>query len=254
MERTEIILFLILVTAILLFLIGGIIYFIMQYRKRRILYEMEIRSNEERHRMELLKTQVESQEQTMRFIGQEIHDSVTQKLTLASLYLNMTHLESRAENHESIQRIIQNVLDELRQLSHALTNEHMMRVSLAELIRQETQVIGTSGLLQFELMLDDSVLVNVHSKHALIRVVQEFIQNTLKHAHASQIKISLYSKSQVLYLELEDNGIGFQEEKAKGTGMGLSNTTRRIASIQGKSRYMMAGDTGTRLMIEIPIH
>ncbi len=91
MGKAEITIFIILINAILLIFIIGIIIFIFQYRKRKILHQKEKGIMEEKHRIELLNTQLEIQQQTMQFIGREIHDSVTQKLTLASIYTQ--HLE-----------------------------------------------------------------------------------------------------------------------------------------------------------------
>lgn len=96
MGEREITIFIVIANVILLVFISGIIIFIAQYRKRRILHETEKEIISKTHQEELLSRQVEIQTQTMRDIGREIHDNVGQKLTLASIYSNQLSHENPA--------------------------------------------------------------------------------------------------------------------------------------------------------------
>src|SRR6185436_9531091 len=94
MGQTEIIIFIVLANIILLIFITGIIVFVFQYRKRKLLHEREKIFLEKQHKLDLLNSQLQVQSQTMQFIGQEIHDSVAQKLTLASIYTQQLEFEN----------------------------------------------------------------------------------------------------------------------------------------------------------------
>src|SRR5688572_23668704 len=95
MGQTEIKIFIVLATLIVLVFVTGSIVFVLRYRKKKLLDEMEKVRLEERHRIDLLKTQVQTQQETMQFIGREIHDSVTQKLTLASILSQKLEFENQ---------------------------------------------------------------------------------------------------------------------------------------------------------------
>lgn len=253
MERFGVILFLILMTISVLTLTGGIFYIILQYRKKRIAFEAERKLAEEIHKHELLKTKVESKTQTMKFIGLEIHDSVTQKLTLASIYLNMVKAELNDTNLTQSGKLIQDSLDELRQLSHTLIDDKIERLSLGDLIKNEAAKLEELDLIKVELDIEEiKAEVNVEAKNMLIRVVQEFIQNTLKHAHASKINIHLSSNAQNILLHLSDDGIGFDLDAKKSEGMGLSNIFRRVHALQGIAFFDNTTAKGTLLKITIP--
>ena len=86
MGTSEITIFIFLINIILLIFITSSIIFVLQYRKRKLLYEQEKTQIEELHKLDLLNKLLQVQQQTMQFIGREIHDSVAQKLTLASIY------------------------------------------------------------------------------------------------------------------------------------------------------------------------
>ena len=79
------ILFLVLINVMVLVFIIGIVLFVFQYRKRKLLYEKEKEETAKQHRLDLLNIQLQIQQHTMQFIGQEIHDSVAQKLATNAL-------------------------------------------------------------------------------------------------------------------------------------------------------------------------
>ena len=94
MGKTEIIIFIILTSLIVVIFIMGIFLFAFQYKRKRKEYINEKQIRNEQHQQELLTTQLEIQTQTMQHIGREIHDNVGQKLTLASLYTQQLAYEN----------------------------------------------------------------------------------------------------------------------------------------------------------------
>jgi len=256
MGKTEITIFIVLINAILLILITGIIIFIFQYRKRKILHQKEKGMIEEKHRTELLNTQLEIQQQTMQFIGREIHDSVAQKLTLASIYTQHMEFENQypqlQDKLKGISRIINDSLDELRELSKSLTDTKFQHIQLAELLIQECERVNETGICQaaFESRGSDSIDNSV--KSFLLRIVQEFIQNSLKHSGCRTILIELRYDDDGLRLNISDDGIGFDTEAAQNRGIGLNNMHRRIHFIGGILNLQSDQGLGTRLDLFVP--
>jgi signal transduction histidine kinase len=255
MGKTEIEVYVALIGIIILVFIIGIILFIFQYRKRKMVYEKEKALIEEQHKLELLNNQLLIQQQTMQFIGSEIHDSVTQKLTLASIYSQKLEFENQqpvnSEKLQQISRIINDSLAELRDLSKTLTDNRLQHVSLAELLATECERVNDTGICRAALENDFNRAINVAAKSFLFRVVQEFIQNSLKHSGCNMIKINLADGSDGLKLTISDDGKGFDPDSVRPGGIGLANMKRRISLIGGRFDLVSQADAGTRLQLFI---
>jgi signal transduction histidine kinase len=258
MGKSELIIFIILVNIILLIFIIGTVVFVLEYRKRKLFHEAEKTDILESHRLQLLNAQLEIKSQTMEFIGQEIHDSVTQKLTLASIYSQQIefgneHLETK-NKLVSINKQINDAIIELRELSHNLTNPTYQNADLKTLIGMECERVNAIGV--YTIGSDMGILppLNTTSKNALLRVVQEFIQNSIKHAECKNIAISISSSDEQLILSLKDDGKGFDVKNTDEQGMGLNTIRNRIQKLDGTCQFTSSQHQGVKLNAYIPIN
>lgn len=256
MDQAELIIFLILSNLIIAIFIAGIFIFIHHYTKRKQLHEEEKTEIERRHRVDLLNNQVQIQQQTMQFIGREIHDSISQKLTLASIYSQKLEFENQlpslTENLSKISGIINDSLDELRDLSRALADNSLEHSSLKDLLHAECKRINDSGVCRVVLSSRGNGAMSVTVKRFLLRVFQEFIQNSLKHSGCSQIQVSLNQTEAGLSLQATDNGKGFDREKISSNGIGLANMKRRVQMIGGEFSLKSGPGEGTVLTLFVP--
>ena len=257
MGQSEIKIFIVLTGVVVVIFITGIIIFIFQYRKRKLLHRKEKELLEEQHRIDLLNTQLEIQQQTMQFIGREIHDSVTQKLTLASIYTQRIEFENHypqlQEKLKGISTIINDSLIELRNFSKSLTESRLENTDLAELLALECERVNDTGICKATLDAAGSVPINTTVKSFLLRTIQEFIQNSLKHSGCRQIDIKLRSDSNGLNLTACDDGKGFDTNAVQSRGIGLNNMKRRIQIIGGVFNLQSAQGKGTELHLFIPV-
>ncbi|HET6993534.1 MAG TPA: ATP-binding protein [Chitinophagaceae bacterium] len=255
MGETEIKIYVALIGAIVLVFIIGIILFIFQYRKRKLVYEKEKALIEEQHKLELLNNQLLIQQQTMQFIGSEIHDSVTQKLTLASIYSQKLEFENQqpvnSEKLQQISRIINDSLTELRDLSKTLTDNRLQHVSLTDLLATECERVNDTGICRASLENNFNRPINIAAKSFLFRVIQEFIQNSLKHSGCKTITINLEDGTNGLNLTISDDGKGFDPHSVRPGGIGLANMKRRISLIGGRFDLISRPGEGTRLQLFI---
>ncbi|PKV50790.1 histidine kinase/DNA gyrase B/HSP90-like ATPase [Aquimarina sp. MAR_2010_214] len=258
MRESEIIIITILFYIILGVFILGIVVFIRQYLKRKKTYLSQIKQMDEEHKRELLETQVEIQSQTMKHIGREIHDSVGQKLTLASLYAQQLIFEERVPKAftevNEIGEIINESLSELRQLSKSLTSDTLENHSLVELIERECELINQ--LKECEVHFEHTLKTKVtsyHIKSILFRVTQEFLQNSIKHSRCKNISIALSKDEKKIQLRLEDDGKGFDIDKLKAKGIGLKNMEKRTQMLGGEFFLESQINKGTKLTVKIPL-
>ncbi len=256
MGETEYTLIILVFNVFLLAFMVAIITFVVQYKNKKKENLAKLEQQQILHKQELLFTQMEMQTQTMQQIGREIHDNVGQKLTLASLYTQQLAFENKAPNIndkiEHISEIINQSLSELRYLSKSLTDNHIEDHDIATLLQQEFEKIA--ALKKYEITVNIEIkdlTLPYETKTVLLRITQEFLQNSIKHANCNQIKAKVAKLDQKLCLQLSDDGKGFDVESRMGKGLGLTNMKKRIELIGGSCTMQSELDKGTQLTIEI---
>lgn len=257
MGKDTLILSLILFNIFFIAFIGAIIIFIRQYRMKKKTHLKELEMVDLLHKEELLKTQAEIQKETMNYIGREIHDNVGQKLTLSSIYLQQLVFENKTsqinESINNINNIINDSLAELRLLSKSLTDDVIKNSSITELINAECMKI--KQLKKCEVHFKSTLSISINSyqtKSIVLRIVQEFIQNSLKHSKCKRIDLLLSNINKELNISLKDDGIGFDLNTLNRSGIGLRNIKKRTEVLDGKYN-LQSNAGGTTLTIKIPI-
>lgn len=256
MGKTEISIFFVLSTIVILVFIAGIVLFIFQYRKRKIEHGNEKEIMEKNYLQQILTTQLQSQQQTMQFIGREIHDNVGQKLTLASLYAKqlVNNSNTATEKINTIGSIIDESLADLRQLSKSLTNPALAGATLTQLLHDEAVKINSLGSCIVTVTdTAKSIQLQPAQKNILFRLLQEFIQNSLKHAGCRKIDIVLLQNKSSFIVTAKDDGQGFDALK-ESTGQGLANMKRRAEELEAVFTLQSGTDTGTKIIIELPLN
>jgi signal transduction histidine kinase len=258
MGKTEIITFIVAANLLLLIFISGILVFVFQYRKRRILYTKEKEEIEKQHHIELLNAQLQSQQETMQFIGQEIHDSVAQKLTLASIYAQQLEFENNNEQlHKKLKpvnKILGDSLLELRQLSKNLTDSKVQHEGFVNLVNQECEMINATGMCTAKTEIEEIAELGIPTKNSLLRIIQEFLQNSLKHSGCKQITVKINMQGRQLMIFMSDDGKGFVPEEVAHNGIGLDNIRRRVQHLGGTHDLYSTPGKGTRLELFIPLN
>ena len=258
MGKTEIIVTIILFNLFFLLFILGIVVFIKQYKVKKKEHESKLKHQKIEHQQELLTTQLEIQTQTMQYIGREIHDNIGQKLTLASLYTQQLAYENKAphitENIENIGTIINDSLSELRQLSKSLTDDSIEQNPIASLLEQECKKINELKKCKVQFLYEPKIEIQAYqTKSILLRITQEFIQNSIKHSKCKNIYVDFKRTSDTIELKLEDDGVGFDSTKNQANGIGLHNMKKRAEMIGGVYVFESSENQGTKLTIKIPV-
>jgi len=255
MGKTELLITLILFNIFFVLFVAAVIVYIRKYKQRKKEYLNEIEMKNEIHQKELLATQLEIQQATMQQIGRELHDNIGQKLTLVSLYTQQLLYENKvpevSERIDQVSQIINQSLQDLRSLSKTLTDDNINQKEIVTLIQEE--VDNTNAFkkcaVDFKHNFKRLDLSFVH-KNVLLRITQEFIQNSIKHAHCRNIFISLNTSDEYLWeLSLKDDGIGFDKSNISSNGIGLTNMKNRAAIIGADFSLESTENCGTALNI-----
>jgi signal transduction histidine kinase len=260
MGQAEYKIFIILATLILLVFIGGIVVFIVQYHKRKIIHEKEMAILNEQHIQDLLNTKLEIQVQTMEDIGREIHDNIGQHLTLASIYANQIAFEDIYPkiNRQvaSISTILNESLAELRKLSKNLTNTTAEYTELKDLINNECQRVNALNICNVKYnYTDTNFRISATIKNFILRIIQEFLQNSLKHANCKNISLDFQYSDSGLSILAQDDGKGFSIDTYGANpskGIGLPNMKKRAELIGAEFSFKSIENEGTSLNLFIP--
>ena len=237
-----------------MFVVAVAIY-IRNYRQRKKEYLNEIEIKNEIHQRELLSTQLEIQQATMQQIGRELHDNIGQKLTLVSLYTQQMLYENKvpeaSERIEQVSQIINQSLQDLRNLSKTLTDDNINQKDIKTLIQEEVDITNSfrKCRVSFDCNFEVLDLSFVH-KNVLLRIIQEFIQNSIKHSGCKYIFITLSTSENTLWeLKIRDDGIGFDTSGITSNGIGLTNMKNRAKIIGAEIHLESIANEGTQLHI-----
>jgi signal transduction histidine kinase len=226
------------------------------YRKRKLDHIKELGSMNEKFARELLQSHVEMQQQTMQYIGREIHDNIGQKLTLATLYIRQFELDdaAMAEKAKSVASIIDESLAELRNLSKDLTSPSYLKENLYQLIQAECLRVQNMGGCETRLQSNAlEITASLSVKNSVWRILQEFLQNSLKHADCTLIDVKIDQDDMGLGISVSDNGKGFLiPEMGDPNGIGLINMQKRAELIGAGLSLESSPGTGTKMHLQIP--
>lgn len=203
---------------------------------------------------------VEAEEKERRRIAAELHDGVGQTLSAASLNLSAfrniftSTKEQQNQLYDKIQQLVDDSCREVRNVSHQLMPQNLQNKNLATAVRELISRIDKKVLT---ISLHDEGFYNAGSNQVeslLYRVIQEVVNNTLKHSNATRLDITIVKTDEVIDIMTEDDGKGFMVKEAfQKNGMGLQNMQSRISYLQGKIEWDSRPGKGTLVSINVPI-
>ena len=257
MWKTEFIITLIVFNLFFIAFIVCIIIYIKQYITKKKEHIMHLNSQYEEHQKEILSTQIEIQNQTMQYIGREIHDNIGQQLTLASLYMQQLARKNKAtpigDTIVDINLIINKSLKDLRSLSKTLTDDSIKNNDIIYLLQQECNTISTINDIKIIFNTNkENADVSYEIKTVLVRILQEFIQNSIKHSACNTVTILLEVSNNEIVFKLKDDGLGFDTTDINFKGIGLKNIKKRIEIVKGTINIQSILNFGTSFIIKIP--
>lgn len=217
--------------------------------------EQEVLDREIQDQKKITRAVLQAQEKERNKIGQELHDNVNQILASTKLYLGMA-ISDYKDEHGIIKQAVgflEDAIAEIRKLSSKEVSP-VKDIELRELIQALVDQVdrGSPVSASFRFNVTDESIIDDDLKLNIYRIVQEKLNNILKHADAKNVSILLEEKDNMLWLLVNDDGIGFNPmEKRKG--IGISNIINRVKSYNGDISYDSTPGTGTRMQIRIPL-
>lgn len=239
-------------SAILLFLSFTLIFLVIVYRKKQQEYFRQKEQLQENFRKELLQAQLETQEHTFHSLSQELHDNIGQVLSLAKLNVSVIEMNSKDQSDESISQtknLLNTAINDLRDISKTLNTDYVKQKELTESIERELGMLRRTR--KFEASLEvrgQAFYISPERRLILYRMVQEILNNIVKHAGATRITVDLDYTGDDLVIDIRDNGIGFDTAETP-RGVGLLNIEHRSAMISSSVSLRSVPGYGTTVSI-----
>jgi signal transduction histidine kinase len=199
---------------------------------------------------------IEAQENEWRMVAGELHDSIGQNLSAVNIFLQQ-NIKSGIADTESLEQaseLVVETIDEVRRISQKLYPKQIERLGLTISLMAMSDRLSSATGIKFITELDN--IDNTLSKENEVqyfRIVQEILNNTIKHSKADTVKINIKKSVMFIVTEIEDNGIGFEVTESSRLGFGLINIEERISMIKGVYEFKSEHEKGTRFKITIPI-
>ena len=235
-----------------------VVIYIMLYNQRRKQHVKEKDKMRETFDAEIAKAEQEIKEQTMQTIGADLHDNIGQLLSLTSLTLKSIDQNAPskiAPKLESAIELISHSIQEMRLLGRLLQGEQLISLGLDEAIKYEIKWLEKSEKYKVTYLCEDELPETNPDKDLIIfRILQEVLNNIIKHSMASHLIITLVHSKERKCLCISDNGIGFDPNKQRSDqmGMGLNNIQKRAALLGGEAIIESNQNKGTSITITIP--
>lgn len=184
----------------------------------------------------LTSTIIETQEQVLNNISEDLHDDAGQQLTFINFLIENFKLDhpELIDLLDPLSQSAYNLSESIRGISHSLNNQLILKQDLVKAIETETKRLRKNGSITINYICNGSTEkeFNTNEKIVIYRIFQEIINNCFKHSEASEVTIQLDTEP-CFKMAIVDNGKGFDYDSAKenSTSLGLSNMINRAEII-----------------------
>jgi signal transduction histidine kinase len=252
-EKLDLILSIISASLFVLLLIIAIFFLFRIYLKRKNNLLLDKKRMAVQFEQTLLQSKLEIQEQTFADISREIHDNIGQVLSLARINLNTLNTPLDTGKLNLVDELMEKAITDLRNLSHSLDADLIRKKGWVEPTQKLLRDLEKSGKYSTRLSIAES-LPPLGSDRPIIlfRMIQEIINNIIKHASANSITLEVAKENDRLLIIIKDNGKGFSKEKVIA-GAGLRNLENRSKMIAADLLLNSEPGKGTAITISVKL-
>ena len=204
-----------------------------------------------------LKAMMKGEEKERGRIARELHDGIGGMLATVKMYLGTMKKDypalSPAAHLNKALHMLEDTSEEVRKTAHNLMPDVLLRHNLPKALETYCENISATGKLRIDFQVHNlSPAMDKAAELMLYRIVQELVQNIIKHAHATYAEVQLVEHEGVLSIMVEDNGTGFDTE-AQHSGFGLQQLKHRVRALQGYLSITSVKGKSTTVHIEFDL-
>ena len=228
----------------------------LELSKQDLLQQQRLEKIKSESQIKILNATLDGKESERKEIAETLHDSVSALLSSANLHLQACKKQFNGSTPMEVdksQSIINEASQKIRDLSHTLVSSILLKFGLAFAIKDFAEKYSNSQL-QIDIETKYIKRYDQGFEIKLYNIIQEFVNNILKHSNASHASISLIEKNKKIILEIKDNGNGFDNSLIQEKdGLGINQIDARIHMMEGKFIIETSKGKGTCINIELPV-
>ena len=248
---------------VMLVLFGSFITIFLIGQRKKLKHQEELQTLRETQQNQLIEAAIRSEEIERHRIAEQLHDEVGAILSSSKLHIqgiNINHLDERdKELHTKGKELLDEGIQKVRGISHNLHSNILKEFGLNEAIMHFVKNLITGTIIHSEISLDENYTTkNPENDMSIYRMVQELINNILKHSHATKMKITSVFLNDQLDITIVHDGTGLSQEQFETLrynkdGLGLKNIENRIILLRGKLKFVKETNENS-IFIEIPVN
>ncbi|WP_268036561.1 tetratricopeptide repeat-containing sensor histidine kinase [Algoriphagus sp. PAP.12] len=234
-----------------------LLFFLFTFLFIRKNHRIKLKQAHQEKEQAILAAFIQGEERERNRISYELHDGVAAMISAAKMTLGtLTYLsdEKQKEQISKIASILTDTHQDIRHIAHNLLPTTLEEEGLVQAIKQFVSEINESNLIHFS-VLDQQSKAHLLSRQLqlmLFRIIQELVNNIIKHSQARNATILFSTQNKNLFVEITDDGIGYQA-KEKGDSQGLFSIQQRLHSIGGDFSIKKKNDKGTQVIVQLDI-
>ncbi|MCF6342607.1 MAG: sensor histidine kinase [Bacteroidales bacterium] len=241
-------------------LLLGLLFFIrLKNRKNKVIAEQRIQQLEEEQKLLAAQSVIVGQENERKRIAQELHDGIGVLLSTASIHFS--NIEESSADKKTAQmlkkanKLLREAGGQVRKISHDMMPGVLSKFGLQEALEDIFENVEDTGSIEVECKIElDSYRLGENREIMLYRIVQEMLNNTLKHANAQKISFHLKKETGELHLSYTDDGQGFNQDEVKPEhSLGLSGIKSRVDFLKGEMQLISSKGNGISYEIRISV-
>jgi len=244
--------------SVIILLLLILLFLRIQSRKNRIIAQQKIQKLEDEKKLMAAQSVMVGQEKERERIARELHDGIGVLLSTASIHFSSVEEKSDPATSEMVQKankLLKDASKEVRQISHNMMPGVLSKFGLEEAIEDFCEDVEEAGDMTVDLHLSlEEERLPENMEIMVYRIIQEMLNNTIKHAQASKVNLSVIRRDEEVLIAFKDDGVGFDEASLPhGKNLGLSGIRSRIEYMGGRIELISQPGKGTSYSIAIPV-
>jgi two-component system, NarL family, sensor kinase len=260
-DSQEIQIYLMIAVAIvaMLLMAGAIIVFVVFYQKRMIKEQLKRQAMEFDYQQKMMQAELASQESERRRLAADLHDSIGGMLSTIRVGLTtMGRQLPDPQSMEETKKMLDDTITSVRRISRDLMPSTLEKFGFIQAIKELCERFQATSKIAIQFQEKNEIhALEAQRELMVFRITQELLNNAVKHAQATEIKVTIGIDEPQLYLSVEDNGIGFDAEEQKndrqsGKGLGLFNIENRARLLGGILLFEKGRAKGSKTTLTLP--
>jgi two-component system, NarL family, sensor kinase len=249
--------------ASMLLLAAGFLLIVVRNQRKKWHLQLQMSQLKEQQQNQLIEAAVKSEEGERHRIAETLHDEVGAILSSVRLHfsnINSSQMDARGNTlHDKSKELLDEAIQKVRSISHNLHSTLLKEFGLNEAIRNFLTKTVQGSIISVDMELDPNYLIQSSQMDiSIYRILQELVNNTLKHAHPTHLNVSTVVLNDFFTMSIQFDGSGltqqqFEELRYKPDGLGLKNIQNRIILLKGNIHFETNNPENT-IRLTVPLN